>query len=141
MPIYRLLRSSIVVGLAVLVLTSCANLGRSTFRSDRGLCGSYPEMAGVWRSRRGSQVGAATATLKLQCDCRYTMTIGLAFSRITEEGEYRVLGDQLVLSRANGETSWPFRLAGETLVLTESETETWEYKRVGPASSCREVKP
>jgi hypothetical protein len=61
------------------------------------------------------------------------MTISLAFGRITEEGEYRIVGDQLVFSRAKGETSWTFRVAGETLVIRESETETYEYERV---ASC-----
>jgi hypothetical protein len=121
--------------LALLVFTSCTNLGQSSFHGERGLCVPYPELAGVWRSRRDSQVGAATVTLELDRDCRYRMNISLAFGKITEEGEYRILNDQLVLSRSKGDTSWPFRAAGETLVITESGTETYEYKRIGVASA------
>lgn len=134
-------RSRIVAILALLISTSCSNLGRSSLHSDRGSCVPHPELAGIWRSHRHSQLGTGTATLKLHCDCRYSMTISLTFARITEEGEYRILNDQLILSRAKRDTSWPFRLAGETLVITESETETYEYKRDGVASSCREVNP
>jgi hypothetical protein len=68
------------------------------------------------------------------------MTISLMFARITEEGEYRIVNDELVLSRAKSDTVWPVRIAGDTLVLTESATETYEYKRIGMASSCRESK-
>ena len=131
-----LLRS--VVMLALLVVTSCTNLGRSSFHGNRGLCVPDADVAGIWRSRRESQVGASTVTLELDCNCRYRMTISLAVGRMTEEGEYRILNDQLVFSRAKGDTSWPFRIAGDTLVITESETETHEYKRMSGAGSCRE---
>lgn len=133
----RSLRSRIGIIVVLLVSASCANLGRSSFQNDHGSCVPRPDVAGVWRSQRDSQVGGATQTLELHCDCRYKMTVSLAFSRITEEGEYRVLNDQIVLSRAKSETSWPFRAIGETLVITEHEAETHEYKRVGVPSSCR----
>ena len=119
---------------ASLALVSCMSLGRSSFRSDRGPCVPRPDLAGVWHSRRPSQLGASTVTLRLECNCRYRMTVSLPFGRATEEGEYRIEDDRLVFSRKDGETYWPFRSAGNTVVITESGTEAYEYVRTQPAN-------
>jgi hypothetical protein len=132
---HRSLRSGIVVMLALLASTSCMSLGRSSFQGDRGFCVSRPELAGVWRSRRDSQIGASRVTLKLDCDCRYHMTVSMPFGKMTEDGEYRIEDAELVFSRSNGATSWPFRITGETLVITEGETEAHEYARIA-AGNC-----
>jgi hypothetical protein len=114
----------------LLALTGCMSLGPSRFTSDRGACATRPDLVGEWRSSRSSQVGSSSMTLTLRDDCRYTMHVGLTFGRIKEEGEYRIEGDRIVLSRTNGSTtSWPFVLDGETLRLTEAEGETHEYSR------------
>lgn len=134
------IKMRVAVALAVVASSSCVSLGRSSFEGRRGPCLSRREITGEWRSRRNSQLGAATVTLKMDCDCRYRMVIATRIGRITEEGEYRTHQDQLVFSRGKGDTSWPFRIAGETLVLIEGETDVYEYQRIS-RSSCATYAP
>jgi hypothetical protein len=127
-------RRGIAAMLVLLASASCMSLGRSSFQADHGSCVLRHDLAGVWRSRRESQLGASRITLKLDCDCRYRMTISMRVGRMIEDGEYRIEDDQLIFSRVNGDTSWPFRIANEKLVIYESGTEAHDYERVGVAS-------
>lgn len=83
-----------------------------------------------------TQLGPASAVLRLGCDCRYSMRVTLTFGRIREDGEYRVEDGQIILSRSKGETPWPYTLREHALTLTEYQNETHEYRLVKQVS-CR----
>ena len=122
----------ITVLLIAVAFTACvSSRTQSRFQTDRGACSVGAEMLGQWTSSRSSQMGSATMNLTLNCDCRYTMRAAVAIARITEDGEFRVEGDRLVMSRSNGsETTWPYRMENGKLHLTEYENETHEYQMV-----------
>jgi hypothetical protein len=121
--------------LATLVLcTACISSNTtSSFTTDRGACNTRPDLAGEWRNTRSSQLGRATMTITLGCDCRYTTRVSLLFGRIHESGEYRIEGDRIVFSRSTTAQEWPFVLDGETLTLTEAANERHVYKRYAAA--------
>lgn len=82
-----------------------------------------------------TQLGPASAVLRLGCDCRYTMSNRVLFRRFAEDGEYRVEDGKIILSRMQGETVWPYILRDDALTLTEHQDETHEY-RLAARVSC-----
>lgn len=76
-----------------------------------------------------SQLGPAWMTLTLRCDCTYASGVQLAWSRMREEGYYRVVRGAVQFTRPSSETSWPYRFHGPELALQEEETEVHRYKR------------
>lgn len=115
--------------LTIVFTQSCMSAGSSTFQRDAGACEPRPELVGTWVSKRASQLGSRSMTLRLECDCRYTMRVGLPVGRVTEQGQYRVDDRAIVLSRSSTETSWPYELTGGELRLTESVDEVHAYSR------------
>ena len=83
-----------------------------------------------------TQLGPASALIRLGCDCRYSMRATLVFGRIREDGEYRVEDGKIIFSRSKDETAWPYALRSQTLMLTEYQDETHEYRLV-KQTSCR----
>lgn len=124
--------------LLAFAFTGCFSHTQSKFQAARGACNFPAEMAGRWTSSRPSQFGPANMTLTLRCDCRYTMRAAAAIVRVTEDGEFRLEGDHLVMSRSNGsETSWPYRFENGALHLTEAADETHEYRLVEKIACAR----
>lgn len=116
---------------ATLLLASCLSSSTaSRFQTEREACSVQPELIGQWKSRRPSQLGPATMVLTLGCDCRYTMRVSGLFGRINEDGEFRVDGVRIVMSRSKTESAWPYQFTGDDLLLTEAADETHEYKLV-----------
>lgn len=125
----RFVRLALLAVLTVLFTQSCLSAGASRFRRDAGACQPRPDLVGTWVSTRSSQVGSATLTLRLDCHCRYTMTVAIPVSRVTEEGEYRADDRTIIMSRASKETSWAYELTGGALRMTESADEVHTYSR------------
>jgi hypothetical protein len=123
-----LLLASILAGL-VTAVTACISVGGPPEVSAAGMCSPDDAVTGEWTDRRMSQLGPAWVRLTLRCDCTYTMRIQLLWSRIREEGLYRVEGEELVFQRESGETRWPFELDGDRLSVEEAPGEAHELHR------------
>ena len=94
------------------------------------------ELAGTWTSTRATQLGPAEATLTLGCDCRYESRIVVLGRTIDERGTFTAAEEALAFRRQSGQTTtWPYRLDGGRLMLTEHPTETHAYERVS-AETC-----
>lgn len=119
-----------ILPFSLLVFVACLSTGSSKFTRDAGACEPRPELLGEWQSRRSSQLGRATVTIRFDRDCQYSLKISSWLARIREHGEYRVDGDRIVFSRPSAETAWPFQFVDGRLRLTEAPGETHEYRRV-----------
>src|SRR5436190_23312527 len=98
-----------VLLVAALALTACVSSGGRATRV--ATCADDPALRGSWRSYRLSQLGPAWINITFDCGCVYRSTAQLVFSRVKEEGNYRVEGGVVVFTRANGrETRMPYRL-------------------------------
>lgn len=122
-----LLLASILAGLLTAV-TACISVGGPPEVSAAGTCSPDDALTGEWTDRRMSQLGPASVRLALRCDCTYTMRTQLLWSRIREEGVYRVEGGELVFERESGETRWPFELEAGRLSLEEGAGEVHPYR-------------
>lgn len=117
--------------LMMLVSAACfSSSGKSQFVTEHGDCVIPPELIGRWKASAASQLGPATTTMTLGCQCHYTMRISLLYARFHEEGEYRVEDGHLVLSRETTETKWPFTFEGGKLLVTEGHDDIREYQQV-----------
>lgn len=121
-----LLLASVVAGVPTM---SCLSVGGPPEALDAGPCSPDEALAGVWTDRRMSQLGSAWVRLTLRCDCTFTMRTQLLWSRIREEGVYRVEGQELVFRRGSGETRWPFELEADRLSVEEAPGEAHELRR------------
>jgi hypothetical protein len=120
-----LLPATILVGL---LTTGCISIGGPPEVPSGATCSPDEALIGVWTDHRVSQLGPGRVRLTLRCDCTYTMRIQLLWSRIREEGLYRVEGEELVFQRESGETRWPFELDGDRLSLEEGAGEVHPYR-------------
>lgn len=76
-------------------------------------------------------------TLHFDCGCVYRSRVGLLFTRIREEGNYRVAEGAIRFTRPSGEgTAWPYRFEGDRLVIEEEPGEVYAYERIAEGS-CR----
>lgn len=121
----RLLMAAIFAGL---LITGCFSAGGPPEVPAAGTCAPDDALTGEWTDRRMSQLGPGWVRLALRCDCTYTMRIQLLWSRIREEGVYRVEDGELVLQRESGETRWSFELDGDRLSLEEAAGEVHPYR-------------
>ena len=119
------------VGLCLLA-AGCAASSRAASRG----CAIEPGLAGTWTSTRATQLGPGEVTLTLGCDCRYESRVIVLGRTIDERGTFAAAGQALAFGRQSGATTtWPYRLDGGRLMLTEHPTETHAYERVS-AETC-----
>lgn len=128
----RVRRNRLAAGvLMMFVSAACvSSMGKSQFVTEHGECVIPPELVGRWKASTLSQLGPATTTMTLGCQCRYTMRVSLLYARFHEEGEYRVEDGLLVLSREAAETKWPFTFEDGKLLVTEGRDDVREYQQV-----------
>lgn len=116
---------------AALVAGGCTSVQRAG--SPPSSCTTNPDLVGTWRSYRWSQAGPSWMTIALRCDCSSRSVAQLLFMRYTEEGYYRVEDGTIVFTRPSSETTWPFAVANDRLLLTEAPAEQYSYVRVSSA--------
>ena len=128
--IARMLAVAVLVGVAA----GCSTTSSAPPASSNASC-IAGTVAGTWKDFRMTQLGPAWLTLRLGCDCTYDSTSQLLWMRVNERGRYLVTGSEIAFERASGEaTTWPFRLEGESLLLTEAPGEDRTYRRSQRAS-------
>lgn len=125
----------IFIAAAMLATLRCfSGASSSEFRRDAGACEVPAGVAGEWTNRRSTQIGRATMRFDLRCDCSYTVTVSTLGGRIVENGQYRAGNGSLLLSRSRTETSWPYELRDDRLIIKEFATESYEYRRARSVS-------
>ena len=113
-----------------LLLSGCVSASLAPPGLAPASCELDGRLPGKWKSSRGSQVGPASMTFILNCDCTYESRVRLLFMSVREEGSYWVRDGVMLFSRASGEiTEWPFDFDDGQLILQESPNEFQAYER------------
>ena len=122
---------------AAALLAGCVSAGTAPDHLGPRFCRADEDLVGTWKSDRPSQLGPASMTFELRCDCTYRMRGGPFWMSVRERGRFWTAQGHLHLSRASGEiTRWPFRLESGELVLEEHEGEVFSYRKTADAD-CR----
>lgn len=87
-------------------------------------------LAGDWTDSRSTQFGPAWVRYSFGCDCTFRFRVQRAFSRIAERGRFQSDGQVITFTRPNNVTaSWPYRVEGDQLYLTEAPGDVRQFKR------------
>ena len=97
-------------------------------------CSVDPGLVGSWKGHHPTQLGYGWFRLRLECDCTYSWSGRLPWLRSRDEGYYRIRDGSLAFTHEGGTLTWPYRLIGDSLELSQTPTETEVYGRTGRTS-------
>ena len=119
----------VVLALVAMLAAGCASTSQLRDSQRPTDCVLDDQIAGTWKSFRMSQLGPAWTRYSLRCDCTYTSRVRLLWMGLVEHGSYHARDGELRFFRPSAETTMPYRLDADRLVLQEHPTEEHGYER------------